>query len=453
MYALSDPGTAIKNRMTARIFRSLALLGIALSLVACDGREELPDTNVRVINAASNFLALDFRRERTSGITLEFRDATPALRYDEDTYDFSVDSRGLLGTNNDVRTFEKKVLAGTEYTFVLMQVGTGVQEAILEYTPLAASATDSQAIALHAGENLPPMNVHIVAPGTDVTGLVPWATLGFRQSATPRRLAAGEYELVLTDAANTVLFRSQTVPLPATTTTVFVITPENGATPTTLSVVLQNDAVSIPLYDPNTQATLRVINGAYDKAPRDVIVAEQFSPPTYPAVPFAEPTAYAPAPIGPAIKLAATPPGNPGVLELDATIVTAFGFYTEFISGQAGALTQHLLLDDRRRIPGTATIRFYDGALQFTTGLDVFLTPTADLTNYLQAATVFPGLGSLEVRMPPADYQLTVTVLGTTTPVAGPIPVTLGDTGYYGVIIMDGATSSTADLVLIDEFP
>ena len=187
MYALSDPGTAIKNRMTARIFRPLALLGIALFLVACDGREELPDTTVRVINAASNFLALDFRRERTSGITLEFRDASPSLRYDEDTYDFSVDSRGLLGTNVDVRTFEKKVLAGTEYTFVLMQVGTGVQEAILEYTPLAASATDSQAVALHAGENLAPMNVHIVAPGTDVTGLVPWATLGFRQSATPRR--------------------------------------------------------------------------------------------------------------------------------------------------------------------------------------------------------------------------------------------------------------------------
>jgi hypothetical protein len=44
-------------------------------------------------------------------------------------------------------------------------------------------------------------------------------------------------------------------------------------------------------------------------------------------------------------------------------------------------------------------------------------------------------------------------VTGTTTVVAGPIPVTLADTGFYGVLITDGATGSTADLVLIDDFP
>jgi hypothetical protein len=210
--------------------------------------------------------------------------------------------------------------------------------------------------------------------------------------------------------------------------------------------------VAFPLYDPNSTATMRVLNGAYDKAPRDVVLAGQFSPPTFPAVPFAEPTVYTTVPIGPAVALNVTPPGNQGVLELDTTIPIAFGFYTEFISGVAGTLVQHQLLDDRRRIPGSVNIRFYGGASQFAGGLDAYLTPTPDLTNYITAATVLPGVAS-DVRMPPADYQLTVTVTGTTTVVAGPIPVSLADTGFYGVLITDGATGSTADLVLIDDFP
>lgn len=443
--------------MTARIASALVVVCIALATSACDqGRERLPNTTVHLVNVAPNFIGLDFRRERTQGVTLDFKGAGGPLIYDEDTYDFSIDTIVAEGVSLDARTFAKHVVSGTEYTFVLMQVGAGVEESILEYTPLPAASTEAQVLALHAAENLPPMSVHLVPQGTDVTGLVPWGTIGFRETLPARTFTAGSYEVAITDPANpaTVLFKSAPIALTAPLSSVIVLVPENGQTSAPFSVAfLQQDVLTV-LYDVNSQGALRVINAADDRAPRDVAVASQFSPPLFAAVPFAEPTAYAPVPVSSSLKLDATPPGNPGVLELDAAIATfAARTHTTFISGTAGTLTQVLTVDDRRRIPSIAAVSFYNAARQVPDGVDVFLTPPG-----VGPAGFFPvvSLGApavnAGVRVPPATYDLTVRQSGTTTVVAGPTPVTLESAGLYGVVIVNGAAPPAAELVFIEDF-
>jgi hypothetical protein len=435
--------------------RQLVSCGLvcALALVGCDGgRQTPPKVPVRVVNAAPGFSELGFRREQTQPSALSFKTAQE-FSYDADTYDFFVTGVDATGTNQ-TWPFVATLAGATEYYFVLTEVAGAVVPVVLEHG--AAPSGETQILALHAGGGLPAMDLYLERPGAGIAGATPRGTLAPGGQIAARTLPSGDYEVWLTAAGDpaTVLLRSTSVPLDAGDTTAFVVTPEGDETTVALNVQFVQE-VAVVLRDVNAPVELRVINAATDRQPRDFAINRAFAPPLLPAVPFASPTSYVTVPVSDTLPINVTPPGNPGVLELDQTIQTISSLrYTLLFTGNAGALTHLLAADDRRRLHGIARIRFFSAALQFTDTLEFVLAdPGADPVGFFgDAALVAPSFSGYSL-VPPGDYDLYARQFTTDEVVAGPIPVTLAGDGVYGVLAVNGPTSTTAEIVLLDDFP
>jgi hypothetical protein len=446
--------------MTVSRLRPLVLAALAFAALGCDqGRQSPSDTIVRVVNVAPRFSGLQFRRGLLPSIgnqpqDLPFKAGTQTA-FDADTYNFYVDVTDLRGSATNLLTFSKEVLTGTIYTFVFVQNGTGLQVVTLEAPQPTAAATQAQVMAAHGGEGLPAMDIFLEPPGTDIAGAVPWGSMSLLGTLPARNVAPGDYQITLTAAGNraAVLFTSTTFALTAGGATTFVITPEIGNAASAVSITA-SDASGGFLVDRNAPSAVRVLNAAADAAPRDATLNGQFSPPLFPAVPFGTSTDYVQIAAGAAIPVHVTPPGNPGVLELDKTIDTAAAQqYTLMFSGPTGALVSALFAEDGRRFIGEPRLVFYDAAVQFDF-LDLILVGVGGDPSVSggSIATLSPNTSSDLIRGLPGTFDLYVRHTNTTEIVAGPIPVTVVGEGVYGVLATNGPDGVTATVTLLHDF-
>jgi hypothetical protein len=449
--------------MSLRCFRSLALIALSLIVLGCDqGRENPPDVFVRVLNAAPSFAALAFRREETQPSNLNYKESSVPFTYDQDQYDFhvAVNTPGVTSARCTANVtclldFSKEIREGTNYTFVLTEVGGTIQPVFLEQPRPATNTTDANIIALHAGETLAPMDLYLTSSSAVplAPSGTPVASLSFGHSSAARTIAPGDYVVIATARGDptSVLLTSTPFTLPAGVTAAFVIVEGAGQGVAPFGVVYLGQATG-ELVDQSTQAGLRVINGATDGAPRDVAINDQFSPPLFAAVPFATATDYKLVPPS-TLNVNVTPPGNPGVLELTTTITPSTNFkHTLIFTGDAGTLTHLLLADDGRRIDADARMRFYNVATQFTL-LDFYIVPpgTTDLNNFVPATLGAPGGTSL-FSFVPGTYDLFLRPIGSETIAAGPLTFTVAGGGIYSVLAVNGPDTASAGIVLLDDF-
>jgi hypothetical protein len=447
-----------------KLHHSLALVLATLAVAACDqGREAPLRTAVTVTNAAPEFGRLEFLRGAqptgsNSWVALGFKDSS-ATQYDEDTYNFQV-AAPITNADPDIWRFTKSVRSDTNYVFVLTGDAGAVEPVFVEFPAPAANATAVQITGTNASTLLPAIDLYLQPAGAGIVGAAPRGTLAFQQLLTPLTVPPGDYEITLTEGGNpaNVLFTSNTITLAATSPTTIVITPEGGLGTADLSVMLVGSTRAI-LYDRNATAEMRVINGATDRQPRDVALGGQFTPPLFSAATFAVPSAYTTIPVAETQDINVTPPGNPGVLELDSDLlnIAAGRRYTMIFTGPAGTLSHFVTDDDGRALPNEAKVRFFDAAPQFPVADLLIMAPDADPLTTAAVAQIqltAPGAASY-VSVPAGEYDLRVFQSASATPstLAGPVRVTLAGGGIYGVIATDGATTTTADLFLIDDFP
>ncbi|HLF09903.1 MAG TPA: DUF4397 domain-containing protein [Gammaproteobacteria bacterium] len=439
----------------SRSFHRISLIVLGLTLLSgCDqGRQSLPDTSVRVVNAAPSYASVSFRREQSAPSELAYKNATD-FTYDQDQYDFHIEVTTPGATSPlQTRSFPQEVVAEMNYTFVVTEVGGLIEPVILEYPALANNAAEAQIVALHAGAALVPMDVYLERPGINVVTAIPRASLSFGQILTPRMVPSGDYELTLTAAGNpaNVLFASPTFSLSAAVSTVFVIVDEANQGVAPLSVLLLGNAPAL-LLDKNLPSALRVINGATDTGARDVAINSQFTPPLFAAVPFATASNYELVPTGDN-TVNVTPAGNPGVLELTQTLANPGGAkQTMLVTGDPGTLTHLLFPDDDRRIVNLAKLRILNGARQFTL-IDFFIIPTdSDINTFSPITSLAAPGGSSTFTIPPTTYDLVLRQSGTTTVLAGPQPIVLTAGGIFTVLATNGADATTASIVLLDDF-
>ena len=442
--------------MNRRIVASCTLACAVLALAGCDsGRQAPPKVSVRVANVAPGFEFLKFRREQDARneVDLSFK-GTSEYSFDAGSYDFFVLER-LLDPTGSGRfwTFAPELVADTRYTFVLTEVGTDVVPVVLAYP--AAPAADAQIVGLHAASGLPALDLYLEPPGVGIAGATPRGTFDVQGQIAPTTLPSGEYELVLTaagDPAN-VLLTTTTITLPAGITSTIVVVPEGGQGPQPLSVLLDQAGTTSVLYNRTSGAELRVINAATDQAPRDVAINNQFSPPLFSAAPFAEPTAYAPTPVG-AQPIAVTPVGNPGVLELNQSYTGIVDRRTTLLfAGPAGTLAPVFAADDGRRIHSEARLRFMNAATQFSTIDFVMTLPDAPPDGVVAQATLAaPGI-ALTAPLAAGDYDLYLRQNGATTLLSGPTRITVAAAGLYEALAVNGPDTATAGVVLFGDFP
>jgi len=442
--------------MNLRLLASCSFVCAALLLSGCDsGRQPPGRVTVQVVNAAPGFQALSFRREQSASTetSLPFKD-TRSFVYDSDTYDFYVtEPTYAVEDRGHVWTFAHKLEENTHYTFVLTEVGGEIEPVVIPYPDLP-TGSNAQVLALHAASGLPAMDLYLQAPGVGIAGATPRGTFGAQQQMTPITLPGGDYELFLTAAGNpaNVLLTSSAFNLPAGTTSTLVVLDERGGSTAPVSALLLG---AVPVVLPDQQATseLRSINGATDRAPRDVALNSQFSPPLFSATTFGEPTPYAQVPIG-TNHVNVTPVGNPGVLEADTQMTGFVGQRaTLLFSGPAGTLLPLFVLDDGRRYNREAKIRFMNVATQFLAVDFVVTFPGGDPNLVNASATLFPpGVDSYGV-LHPGDYDLYLRNAASGENLYGPAPFTVAAGGIYGVLAVDGADSTTADARFLDDFP
>lgn len=445
--------------MKFRHFHWFALLCAVLLSAGCDqGRPPQRSTTVRVANVAPSFAELNFRRgaRDPDNRQLTFKAATQ-FTYGEDTYNFSVDARSLVEAAGRTWSFTKDVRDGTVYTFVLTEDAGEVEPIFLEYPSPTANDTQTQIIGVHAGGELPALDFYLESAGVGIAGATPRATLTFQQTLPASTVPTGQYEVTLTEAGNpsNVLLTSVPITL-GSAPTAFIIVDEAGEGTEPLSVLLLQETTAL-LYDVSSTAELKVINGASDMQPRDFAINREFAPPLFSAIPFATPTSYATVPVATGQPINVTPVGNPGVLELDQLLATAAALRSTLLfAGDAGTLTHAVAADDGRRIAGEAKLRFFNAASQFTVPTDFVLVRGGgdeDPTTALQIATLLaPGITTYN-SLPPGDYSLALRTNGTTTLLAGPITLTLAGAGIYGVLAINGSSTATADMVLLEDFP
>jgi hypothetical protein len=436
--------------------RQLASCGLAcaLGLVGCDGGRQSPlRVNVNVINAAPGFADLTFRREREQAqLQLSFKSAQED-NYDADTYDFNV--TGLdASTVEQTWQFTRTLVGDTRYVFVLTDVAGAVVPIVLEHGQ--APSTVAQILAAHPGGGLPAMDLYLERPGVGIGGATPRGSLASPGQFAARTLPSGDYELRLTAAGNpaAVLFTSPTITLAAGSTTTFVVTPEAGETTAPFSMQ-RVQSVSEVLFDVNAPTELRVLNAATDRQPRDFAINREFAPPLFPAAPFGSPTSHAVVPASSALPINVTPPGNPGVLELDQSLATFTALrYTVFFTGDAGTLTHVLAIDDHRRFYGLAKLRFFNTARQFAESIELVLVPVGGMPDQFagQITVLAPG-ASTHTLLAPDTYDLYLRRSGTNEILSGPTPVTLAARGIYTLLAANGPNNTTAEVVLLNDVP
>jgi hypothetical protein len=442
--------------MNRRHLAVCALLCAVLGLTACeDGRKSPGKVTVRVVNAAPSLALVAYSRERPrteEPTPLQYKVVTEAV-YDADTYDFYAYERTLSESYTPrTWTFARELKADRAYTFVLAEAAGEVQPLVVEYSE--APATEAQIAAVHAAPGLPAMDLYLERPGIGIAGATPRGTFNALEQIAPRTLASGDYEVWLTAAGNpaNVLMTSSTVNLPAGLTTTLVVIPEPGISATALSVMAVQPGASV-LYDRNSTALLRVVNGANDAAPRDFAIDSQFSPPLFSAIPFGEPTAFTTIPVG-QHTINVTPVGNPGVLELDQQFTgLVVQRMTLLFTGDAGTLSYTAAADDGRRIANEAKILFLNVATQFP-GVDFLVLPRdANPTDaFAYVSLPAPGAPATYGEVAPGDYDLYLRQAGTTTLLSGPTQISVASEGIYGVLAINGADTATAGVVLFDDF-
>jgi len=381
--------------------------------------------------------------------------------WDEDSYNFHVTYTDLK-TNSTVEaeTFQKQISAGTLYTIVLYEKAGAVTHKVLEAPPVAPSATDVQIQAIHTVEGAPAVDLYIVAAGAGVSG-TPWGSLAFEGTLPYRTIAPGDYDVIATESGNPahVLYTSPTFTLSAGVGLTFALTPDSGEGIQPFSMTVLNDTASV-FGDPSVQASVRAINGASDRQPRDVAFNNEFTPPLFSGVAFATATPYVPTPPGTDVPVNVTPAGNPGVLEATSTLSPQPGTkYTVFFADVAGSLLINPVQDDRRRVKGEAKINFYDAASSCAV-CDVLVLPPGTDPNTLPALDAF-GTDPYPVITPLAivpitqwagDFDVVIRPQGMLTVVAGPTRITLKDGGIHGIILTDDPNGTTMDMSFIDDF-
>jgi Domain of unknown function (DUF4397) len=452
--------------MTLRRLWPLGLLVLALASSGCDsGRQNPPDTLVRVLNAAPNYPVLTFKRgPLIENPPLQFDFLGGGQRtWDTDTYNFHVTYGDLqTQTNVEVETFTKQLATGTVYTFVLYQKGGSVTHSVLESPLVTTTATDVQIQAFHAVEGAPTVDLYIVAAGTGVSGATPWGTLAFEGALPARSIATGDYDVIATEPGNPahVLYTSPSFSLSAGAAVTFALTPDAGEGIQPFSVTVLNDTSTV-LVDQSLQAGVRVINGANDRQPRDVAFNNQFTPPLFSGAVFNAATPYLPIAAGTDVPVNVTPAGNPGVLEITSSFSPQPGAkYTVFFTELAGTLFANLPQDDRRRVKSQAKLTFYDAAGSCAVCDLLVLPPGTDPDTIIALDPFYltdphpqlTPLSVIPVTQWAGDFDVVLRPQGTKTVVAGPTRITLRDGGLHGIILTDNPNGTTIDMTFIDDF-
>lgn len=407
-----------------------------------------PGAQVQVVHASADAPSVNVSvngavPEPLAGVP--FAAASPYLELDPGTVDAAVSAILADGSEVEVLAIEglelesdvayTVIAAGSTADLLNAEVAGNPLQLFLLTRPVADAIEGVRIQVLHGAPSAPEVDVYVTAPEAELGGAAP-ATFAFGEVLDLGTVPAAEYRIRVTPAGDgTVVYDSGEVALPdgADLSIVAVDNTGPGAAPIALLAVLADGTV-LELRDGGAAAPagLTAVHNSAD-APAVCVVADDATTGDVERVEL-----FAGVPFRAFGYLGEVPPGSyfVGLEVFDGETgcagTTAVSFETAvdldagaeatgIVVGGLGDASLELLAlaDDLRPIATEARVRIVHGSAA-TPAVDIYVVPAGTDITAPEVTPAFSGVeftGSTDfVALPPAEYDVFVTLAGDTTP-------------------------------------
>lgn len=404
----------------------------------------LDKTMVRVFHASPDAPKVNlWVNDAVVASGLDYQKSTGYLTLDEGTYKVAVE--GVIPGGNAVVIGPVNLpLAGkTDYDVIAVNSVASIEPLIISDTGSLSDNTKVRVRVAHLAAAAPAVKVFVTAPGADLASSTALGSFAFKETLGAVEAAAGDYQIRVTLADNTVVFDSGTVSLAAGKDLLVGAVPNvgTGSSPISLAV-LDGNAVAI-ISDKNAGADLRVVHNSAD-APAVDVTANNGATPAVANLAFPDATGYLNLP-GATYNFKVTPNAAtmPVVINADVPLMSGTA-YTLIALGALANIEPLLLTDDNRSVATEAKVRLVHGST-LAGNVDIYVTaPGAGIAAATPAFSNIPFKASTGyVSLAAGDYDVIIAPAGTKTE-AIKVGVALEAGGVYTAIARDGAGLTAA---------
>ncbi len=438
--------------------RLLTLLG-PFALAACGGHDDYyfpgyasapPGTyaNLQVVNASADAPPIAFQLD---GVTLlrrlDYGQGTGEQPITPTPHSVAIQIATPGGPTTVIGPSTLDAAANMDYVVAIegnVPVGgvmqpDGMTAVVFPHTLAVVPAGSTQIQVLNTVVGTP-FNVYLTTPGADLASSAPLGSVAFEGSVGPTQVQAGASEIRITDSTGTVQYDSGTITLEGGSDLVVAILRATLSYPVAALQLAIIDASgnisSLPAV--GTSAFFRVIHDSPD-APALAVTANNNSTPLVSSVTYESSTnGYLPEIAG-QYDLAITPASNLSDVLTDQPISLSAGkAYSLYAMGPLAQIFPFVTRDDVRRYSDLARLRFIQGAPS-ANRVDVYVTASgAGIVSATPTYAAVPFTGDTGfVSYAQGSYDLTVTAVGSKTPILGPVPLTLQNSGIYTAVARD----------------
>ncbi|HSC66059.1 MAG TPA: DUF4397 domain-containing protein [Cellvibrio sp.] len=374
---------------------------------------------------------------------LDYQKSTGYLPLDEGIYKVAVE--GIIPGGNAVviGPLNLTVAAKTDYDVIAVNTVDDIEPLVVSDTGSLSDNTKVRVRVAHLAAAAPAVKVFVTAPGADLASSTALGTFAFKETLGAVEVAAGDYQIRVTLADNTLVFDSGTVTLAAGKDLLVGALPNvgTGSSPIQLAV-LDGNAVAI-ISDKSAGADLRVVHNSAD-APAVDVTANNGATPAIANLAFPESTGYLNLPAA-TYNFKVTPNAATAPVVIDADVPLANGSaYTLIALGSLANIEPLLLTDDNRSVATEAKVRLVHGST-LAGNVDIYVTaPGAGIAAATPAFSAVPFKATTGyVSLAAGDYDVVIAPAGTKTE-AIKVGVALEKGGVYTAIARDGAGLTAA---------
>ncbi|ARD23695.1 DUF4397 domain-containing protein [Shewanella japonica] len=450
---------------------SLALCFSLIGLTACSDDDDDTITaadseapvvtyaDIRVIHAGSDAPMVNVTADGATLLSdVDYAMSSGLLEVATNTYAIAVDAQLADGTTLTVLEAELAVAEDMEYTAVALGK---VSDETLMLKLIANEESDitadnARVQVLHATPSVGLVDIYVTEPMADITMMDPTLSANYMDNSDQLEVPTSDYQIRITPAGDkTVVFDSGTVNLAAGMDYFISAIPNewSGDSPVALLVALPEGQVL--LNDVNSGSDIRVVHAVADAPAVDVFL-DGSTTPAIDMLSFGNFAGYVNIPEGMhTVTVAADADNSVEVIKDAAVDLMQGASYSVLAVGSLADndISPWAFAEHTRRIATEARLNVIHAS--YSAGnVDVYLTPTADISDADPALTDVPfkaASGSLSVA--PGDYTVSVTVTGTKTVAIGPLAVSLAGNGLYSVAAVDAENdTSMFSVILMDDF-
>jgi hypothetical protein len=443
----------------------LLVLASALFVAACSSDNDTPEqtppappaptSKIQVLHGSPDAPTVDVLADGSVLLSeVDYKTSSPVLTLDAGTYSIAIE--GILpgGNATVIGPVDLTFDADTVYTIAAVNDVASIEPVVISRPDTAVSAGSARLFVLHGAVAAPEVDVYVTAPNADLTASAPVGTFEFKGTIGPAEVAAGDYQIRVTAAGDptAVVYDSGTITLADGADLTLTALPNTGGGAAPIGLVAKSETGAVEIRDLGTPTSLQVVHASPDAPSVDVLVDGSVLVPnlSFPeATPFVEvdPATY---------TVEVTVAGNPGAIaigpvDLDLEAGTR---YSVLAVDELANIEALILTDDPRRVATNAKVRVIHGAPN-APAVDVYVTAVgADISAATPVASnVFFKDNTGYLNVPAGDYDVTVTLTGTTTAAIGPATISVENSGIYTAIARDPLPGAMDfGLILTDDF-